>query len=218
VHRPDVRLLRRGAVDLDGLRPRGFKILLEILARQDLVVAEVPLVFDARHAGTSKADVKQGIALGRQLFDLKFGRVSGFAAIGALGAVANLLIMAGLQGVGVGYLAAAIVAAVVTIVGNFLLQERFIFNDLRAGARSVWRRWWHTFAFNGTETAIRTSVLWLIVENTTLNSVFVQAVLIVFGFTLRFLYQSRVVYKQKPADVTVEVIADRELVALDEAA
>jgi dolichol-phosphate mannosyltransferase len=210
--------VRRGAVDLDGLRPRGFKILLEILARQDLVVEEVPLVFDARQAGTSKADMKQGIALGRQLFDLKFGRISGFAAIGALGAVANLLIMAGLQGLGVGYLAAAIVAAVVTIVGNFLLQERFIFNDLRAGARSVWRRWWHTFAFNGTETAIRTSVLWIIVENTSLHSVFVQAVLIVFGFTLRFLYQSRVVYKQKPAEATVEAIADRELVTVEEAA
>ncbi|ARC56803.1 Undecaprenyl-phosphate mannosyltransferase [Frondihabitans sp. 762G35] len=210
--------VRRGAVDLDGLRPRGFKILLEILARQDLAVEEVALVFDARHAGTSKADMKQGVALGRQLFDLKFGRISGFAAIGALGAVANLLIMAGLQGLGVGYLAAAIVAAVVTIVGNFLLQERFIFNDLRAGARSMWRRWWHTFAFNGTETAIRTSVLWIIVESTSLHSVFVQAVLIVFGFTLRFLYQSRVVYKQKPAEATVEAIADRELVAVDKAA
>lgn len=202
--------LRRGAIDLTGLRPRGFKILLEILARQDLTVAEVPLVFDARLAGTSKADMKQGFALGRQLFDLKFGRISGFAAIGALGAVANLAIMAVLQHFGMWYLAAAIIAAVVTIIGNFLLQERLIFNDLRAGARSVWHRFGHTFAFNGTETAIRTTLLWLIVESTTLPSVLVQAVLIVFGFALRFLYQSRVVYKQS-APITIEEIADREL-------
>lgn len=201
--------IRRSSVDLEGLRPRGFKILLEVLARQDLQIAEVPLVFEARLAGTSKADMKQGIALGRQLFDLKFGRISGFAAIGALGAVANLAILFGLQRFGVGYLAAACIAAVVTIIGNFLLQERFIFNDLKAGARGVWKRWWHTFAFNGTESAFRTFLLWVIVENTNLHSVLVQAVLIVFGFTLRFVYQSKIVYKQK-APVTVDEIVDHE--------
>jgi len=200
--------VRRGAVKLDGLHPRGFKILLEILARQSLTIEEVPLVFDARLAGTSKADMKQGIALGRQLFDLKFGRISGFAAIGALGAVANLFILWGLQKFGVGYLAAACVAAVVTIIGNFLLQERFIFNDLKAGARSVWKRWWHTFAFNGTESVVRTFALWVIVENTSLKSVPVQAGLIVIGFTLRFLYQSRVVYKQHEPEVTLDDMVD----------
>lgn len=200
--------VRRGSIKLDGLHPRGFKILLEILARQELEVQEVPLVFDARLAGTSKADMKQGIALGRQLFDLKFGRISGFAAIGALGAVANLVILWGLQKFGVGYLAAACIAAVVTIIGNFLLQERFIFNDLKAGARGVWKRWWHTFAFNGTESAVRTFALWVIVENTTLQSVPVQAGLIVIGFTLRFLYQSRVVYKQNEPAVTLDELAD----------
>jgi dolichol-phosphate mannosyltransferase len=200
--------LRASSINLAGLRPRGFKILLEILARQDLQIAEVPLVFDARLAGTSKADMKQGIALGRQLFDLKFGRISGFAAIGAVGAVANLVILAVLQHFGMWYLSAAIIAAIVTIIGNFLLQERFIFNDLRAGARGVWHRWWHTFAFNGTETAVRTTLLWLIVESTGWASVPVQAVLIVFGFTLRFLYQSKVVYRQKAATVTLDDIAD----------
>ncbi|WP_239451774.1 glycosyltransferase [Frondihabitans sp. PAMC 28766] len=203
--------IRRSSIDLEGLRPRGFKILLEILARQDLQVAEVPLVFDARQAGTSKADMKQGIALGRQLFDIKFGRVSGFAVIGLLGAIANLVILWGLQKFGVGYLAAACIAAIVTIVGNFLLQERFIFNDLKAGSRGVWTRWWHTFAFNGTESAVRTALLWVIVETTHLPSVPVQAVLIVFGFTLRYLYQSKVVYKQHPVEtVTLDEIVDHE--------
>lgn len=203
--------LRRGSVEVDALHARGFKILLEILARQDLTIEEVPLVFEARLAGTSKADMKQGIALGRQLFDLKFGRISGFAAIGALGAGANLVILYGLQKFGVGYLAAACIAAVVTIVGNFLLQERFIFNDLKAGARGVWKRWWHTFAFNGTESAVRTFALWVIVETTHFPSVPVQAVLIVFGFTLRYLYQSKVVYKQNaPETVTLDEIVDHE--------
>ncbi|ROQ40896.1 dolichol-phosphate mannosyltransferase [Frondihabitans sp. PhB188] len=206
--------LRRGSIEVDGLHARGFKILLEILARQSLSVAEVPLVFEARLAGTSKADMKQGIALGRQLFDLKFGRISGFAAIGALGAVANLAILYGLQQFGVGYLAAACIAAVATIIGNFLLQERFIFNDLKAGARTVWKRWWHTFAFNGTESAVRTFLLWLIVETTSLHSVLVQAGLIAIGFTLRYLYQSRIVYKNVgTSEPTLDDIVESETAA-----
>ncbi len=121
------------------------------------------------------------------------------------------MILYGLQKFGVGYLAAACIAAIVTIIGNFLLQERFIFDDLKAGARGVWKRWWHTFAFNGTESAVRTFALWVIVESTHLSSVPVQAVLIVIGFTLRYLYQSRIVYKQQGAEiVTLDQIVDHE--------
>jgi dolichol-phosphate mannosyltransferase len=45
-------LVRRQAVDLDRLRPQGFKILLEILVRTPgLAVSEVPIGFGERHAG-----------------------------------------------------------------------------------------------------------------------------------------------------------------------
>lgn len=47
--------VRRDALDLPALRPRGFKILLEILARTELRVAEEPFVFGERLAGESKA-------------------------------------------------------------------------------------------------------------------------------------------------------------------
>ncbi|MBC7762487.1 MAG: glycosyltransferase [Candidatus Saccharibacteria bacterium] len=47
--------IRRSAVDLDSLRPRGFKILLEILARNTITVIEEPFVFGHRHAGESNA-------------------------------------------------------------------------------------------------------------------------------------------------------------------
>lgn len=189
--------LRRSAVDLDGLQPRGFKILLEILARNSLTVAEEPFVFGERLAGESKADFRQGIRFLGQLAALRFGRLSGFAVIGAFGAVANLAIMAVLQSFGVWYLAAAIIAGIVTIVGNFLLQERFVFHDLRAEGRNVWLRFGQSLAFNGVETAVRLSLLWVIVESTIIPSVLAQAVLIALGFVLRFVYHSRVVYRPK---------------------
>lgn len=53
-------VVRRAAVDPDRLRPRGFKVLLEILARHpQLRVAEVDFAFGERAAGASKASPKE---------------------------------------------------------------------------------------------------------------------------------------------------------------
>jgi dolichol-phosphate mannosyltransferase len=177
--------VKRDAIDVKTLRPRGFKILLEILARTSLEVAEVPFAFGDRRAGESKASLRQGLGFLVQLGALRFGRLSGFAAIGALGAVVNLLIMAGLQSVGVWYVAAAIVAGFVT----------FVFADLRAEGRNVWRRFFSSLAFNGVETLARTSLLWVVVERTTVPGIVAQAALLAVEFVLRFIFHSRVVYR-----------------------
>jgi dolichol-phosphate mannosyltransferase len=62
---------RRDAIVPSRLRPRGFKILLEILARHDLTVAEVPFVFGERYAGQSKASWRQGAQFLFQVFLLR---------------------------------------------------------------------------------------------------------------------------------------------------
>jgi dolichol-phosphate mannosyltransferase len=191
--------MRRDAVDVSALRPQGFKILLEILARTSLKVVEEPFVFAERRAGVSKATLGQGLRFLSQLAALRFGRLSGFAVIGALGAVANLLIMAMLQAFGVWYLTAAALAAIVTIICNFILQERFVFPDLLPDGRRLWGRLWRSFAFNGVETILRTTTLWVVVQSTPVPSLLAQALLIAVGFVLRFVFHSRVVYKQPPA-------------------
>jgi dolichol-phosphate mannosyltransferase len=67
-------LLRCGSVDLERLRPRGFKILLELLLRNpDLRVAEVPFEFGERHGGESKASLREGITYLQQLAALRLG-------------------------------------------------------------------------------------------------------------------------------------------------
>ncbi|SKC37616.1 glycosyltransferase [Krasilnikoviella flava] len=190
-------VVRRAAVDLAALRPRGFKILLEILARQRLVVVEEPFVFGERFAGRSKATVANGLRYVQQLTLLRFGRLSPFALIGALGAVLNLAILAGLQALGVHYLPAVVWANVVTIVINFLLQERFVFADLREGAHGFWGRFVRSFAFNGTEAAVRTLLLWWIVERAVPHPELVQAVLILVAFVVRFVFQAQVVYRPR---------------------
>lgn len=209
--------VRRNAVKLSTLRPQGFKILLEILGRSaSLKVIEEPFIFGERKAGVSKATLRQGMQFVFQLAGLRFGRLSGFAFIGAIGAVANLLIMAGLQAVGVWYLTSAIVAAVVTMIGNFLLQEKFIFHDLRNDGHSFWKRFLLSFGFNSVEAIVRTAALFLIVETTPIHSLVAQALLIAVGFLVRFVYHSRVVYKVRATQSRTFEPIDGTLVAVEE--
>ena len=111
-------LIDRRTVDAATLKPRGFKILLEILARKNLRVAEVPFDFAGRHAGESKASMRQGLHFLTQLTALRFGKMSLFAVIGGLGAVANIAIVWALTSLGVNYIVAAIIASEVTIIGE----------------------------------------------------------------------------------------------------
>lgn len=187
-------LVDRTAIDLDGLKPRGFKILLEILARKPLRVAEVPFTFAHRHAGESKASFRQGIHFLTQLTMLRFGKMSLFAVIGGLGALANLAIMWALIHMGVEYIWAAIIAAEITIVGNFLLQERFVFQDMREDANGVWSRFAKSFAFNNAEAVVRIPIIAVMVETWHISSVIAAAITLMLAFIVRFFFHSLVVY------------------------
>jgi glycosyltransferase involved in cell wall biosynthesis len=79
-------LVRPGAIDLDALRPRGFKILLELLVRcHPLRRAEVAFSFADRHAGESKGSLREGLNYLRSLCELRcrLGTVTSRPAAGA---------------------------------------------------------------------------------------------------------------------------------------
>lgn len=187
-------LVDRRALNVADLTPRGFKILLEILARHSLRVAEVPFDFADRHAGSSKASLRQGMHFLAQLTALRFGKMSLFALIGGLGAIANIAIVWALTQVGVGYLVAAVIAAEVTIIGNFLLMERFVFREMREAASAGWVRFAKSFAFNNAEALVRIPIMALMVETWHLSVVLATAITLVVAFVARFAFHSLVVY------------------------
>jgi dolichol-phosphate mannosyltransferase len=187
-------LVDRSRLDLDALKPQGFKILLEILARTDLRIAEVPMEFAERRHGTSKASFRQGATFVAHLTRLRFGKMSLFALIGAIGAAANLGIMWALTALGVPYIWAAIIGAEVTIVGNFILQEKFVFADMRTDARGLGRRFAASFTFNNVEAALRIPVMALMVETWHISSVLATGLSLIVAFFARFLFHSLVVY------------------------
>jgi dolichol-phosphate mannosyltransferase len=186
---------RRTSVHLDRLRPRGFKILLEVLARHDLRVREIPFVFGERLSGQSKASWRNGIAFLHQMLSLRMGRMGRFAAVGALGTVWNLLLMAALLDSGVHYLPSAVVASELTIIHNFLMQERFVFRDLRDGEKSFWRRGVTFLAFNNAEALVRLPVLAALVSGIGLAPLLAQGLTLATAFVLRFVFVSQVVYR-----------------------
>lgn len=193
-------LVDRRRVDLGELRPDGFKILLELLVRSELRAAEVPMRFDRRRDGMSKATARQGAHFLAHLTRLRFGKMSIFAAIGVAGAVANVAIVWALTELGLPYLWAAIIAAEVTIIANFLLQERFVFADMRARAAGFWRRFVTSFTFNNIEAAIRIPIMALMVESWGMSSPVATAITLAVAFLARFVFHSLVVYRPRRPD------------------
>ncbi|WP_431074409.1 glycosyltransferase [Microbacterium phyllosphaerae] len=190
-------LVDRTRLDLASLKPQGFKILLEILARTDLRIAEIPMEFAERRHGTSKASMRQGTTFIAHLARLRFGKMSLFALIGVIGAVANLGIMWLLTVAGVPYIWAAIIGAEITIIGNFILQERFVFADMRTDARGLGGRFAASFTFNNVEAALRIPVMALMVETWHISSVLATGLSLIVAFFARFLFHSLVVYAPK---------------------
>lgn len=219
-------LVDRSRIELSGLRPQGFKILLEILVRGgaggELRVAEVPMTFGERRHGDSKATLRQGATFAMHLARLRFGKMGRFAVIGAIGAVANVGIMWALTHLGMDYVLAAVIGAAATIIGNFILQERFVFDDLRPEASSLWVRFAASVSFNGVEAALRIPVMALMVETWHISSVIATAISLVVAFFARFLFHALVVYaprRRRDADAAgeppVDTAAQRIIRAID---
>ena len=160
-------LVRRDVVDLDSLRPRGFKILLEILVRTPgLTISEVPVGFGERHAGYTKASTREALRYLRQLGRLqsdqlaaRFGRFGRFGVVGATGLVVNTLLLALFVDVaGIYYVGAAILATQGSTLWNFCLTERWVFGG-RDHGRTLGRRAVMFFAMNNLALALRVPVL-----------------------------------------------------------
>lgn len=131
-------LVRRAAVDLDTLRPQGYKILLEILGRCRLgKVVEVGYTFQDRRGGDSKLGA--GVMAHYLAHVARLGwdhpenhRAARFALVGASGVLVNLLLLWLLHGqLGLHDLLAVPIAVEASILSNFLLNDRFTFHDRR---------------------------------------------------------------------------------------
>jgi dolichol-phosphate mannosyltransferase len=126
-------LVRRGALDLNTLRPNGFKILLDIVARTpNLSISSVPFQFGERYAGESKASLKEGMRFLNLLLTLRFGpgflRFSQFGLVGVSGLLVNTLLLAfWTETIGLYYMLSLVLATQGSSLWNFYLSELWVF-------------------------------------------------------------------------------------------
>ena len=135
-------LIRNAAISGIQFRPTGFKILLEILVcAPELKVVELPLNFQARNAGVSKANIGQGLEYLLHVVDLFWyvpsaGRFWKFALVGASGVLVNLLTLITLVEYFDANPTVAWIAAVgLSVLSNFLLNNAFTWRDVRHSSR-----------------------------------------------------------------------------------
>jgi len=174
-------LVRRDAIRLDTLRPRGFKILLELLIRHPaLRCAEVSFTFGERRAGRSKATIREGLRYLALLTRLRFAR---FGAVGASGLVVNTVLLAALTDVvGLFYVVSAVIATQGSTLWNFCLTELWVFSD-RDHKRGFGTRMALFFLMNNAALAVRGPLLVLLTSGLGIHYV-VSNILSLLGLTL----------------------------------
>ncbi|QMU77340.1 glycosyltransferase [Streptacidiphilus sp. PB12-B1b] len=202
--------VRRAALDLQRLKPTGFKVLLEILVRHpELRVAEASYRFEPRAAGGSKAGLGTVVHYLRHLTRLRLSRLSGqirqggtlasswlrmagFAAVGATGIVANnLALWLFVHSLGTPSLVGAALATQVSTSWNLLLLEAAVYRG--QGQGRLRGRTARFFVLNNVLMLGRLPVLWLFLH---LGAGLLTAntVTLALLFLLRFLVSDRVIY------------------------
>jgi dolichol-phosphate mannosyltransferase len=137
-------LLRRDVIRRAPLKPRGYKILLEVLAKGDYRgVKEVPFVFQERIEGGSKIGSSVIWDYVVHLFRIfletgEAARAVRFIAVGLSGGIVNLFFYRVLVAVPAWTVwEAATGAAAIAIVNNFIWNERFTFSEAREASPGV---------------------------------------------------------------------------------
>lgn len=223
---------RRSAVDLDQLRPLGFKLLMEILVRMGSArLAEVTYEMSPREAGESKASLRQGLLFARHLARLRlaglerlrdlvrpgeggrpnqFGRMVATGLIGLSGIGVNLAaLFAFHELVGLHHLVAAAFATQVSTLWNFVLTDVLVYRGQRD--KSLLARAGGYFALNNALLLARLPVLAVLVW-LGMGVLAANALTLVALFLIRFFVSDRVIYAagSAPASAPATAVSGRD--------
>jgi putative flippase GtrA len=222
---------RRASVDLDRLRPSGFKVLLEILVRNPVArVAEVAYRFEPRAAGESKASLRQGVAflqhvarlraarLARQLRERpvtkgeRMSQAARFVSFGLVGATGIVVNTAALwfffHTLGWNHLLGAALATQVSTTWNFVLVDTVIYRKRAHGTRLG--RAVRFFIMNNVLLLARLPVFQFLIDRG-LDVLIANGITLVLLFVVRFVLSDRAIFasaRQETRRDPVRVLVD----------
>ena len=168
-------LIRRSVVERAQLKPTGYKILLEVLARGTYSnVVEVPYIFEERKVGSSKLGPRQYAEYLLHLARLAWetGELDSFlrfCMVGMTGIIVNQAALWLLTAVGgLYYVYASIGSVEFAIVSNFLLNEFWTFRAEAQRLKGISTRLSRFLKFNlicAVGGILNTTTLWFFTES-----------------------------------------------------
>jgi dolichol-phosphate mannosyltransferase len=141
-------MFRRDNVDIDRLKPVGYKISIEVMLVGNFKnIVEVPFIFEERSAGQSKLRPQQQIDYIKHIFSLmartgELGMFLKFILVGLSGVVVNeglYLLLTRFGGLASYDTLAVIISIEASILTNFILNDIFTFAKQRAGKSFIKR-------------------------------------------------------------------------------
>lgn len=131
-------MMRRCLIDeaAPRLSNQGFKILFDIIASQPAPprIVELPYAFANRATGASKMNGRiiidyLGLILTKMTGNIVPQRALMFAVVGVTGVIVNLAVLYALKDLGVGFKVSQIVAAVIAMTSNFIINNVVTYRD-----------------------------------------------------------------------------------------
>jgi len=130
-------MIKKEVINGVDLKPKGFKILLEILVKGKYQsVAEIPMAFVDRAGGKSKLGTKEILYYLQNLIGyLPYKRslikeFIKFATVGGIGTLINIIILYLLtEKVGIYYMISAVFSFIVAMSSNFILNKIWTFGE-----------------------------------------------------------------------------------------
>lgn len=194
-------LLRTKSIDIEALRPNGFKILLDILVRNPaLIKAEVPFDFGERLSGESKASAAEVWKYLNLLWTLRFGnglmRFIGFALVGLSGVLVNSIALYLItEQIEIYYLYSTLFATTVSSLWNFTFTETLVYKSERRTRGILYRLGMFLF-MNILALVLRTPIIYILTEVSGVFYVYSNLVSLAVLSILRFLFAENFIWKK----------------------
>jgi dolichol-phosphate mannosyltransferase len=131
-------------------------------------VSEIAYTFDTQGVGVSKPGLNNAVTFLRHLSSLfsrsgEFHRFLRFCAVGAVGAVLNLVVLYALTESEVFYLLSRVIAIEAAVLLSFLLNRSWTFRDRgTAGLRSMFTALYRDHAVRFVGIVLNLAILWLL--------------------------------------------------------
>ncbi|MCX6690447.1 MAG: glycosyltransferase family 2 protein [Methanoregula sp.] len=206
--------VKKSVVANTSLKPRGYKILLEVLGKGSWENdKEIPFEFVDREIGSSKLKLKTIIEYAEQVIDIalfsishhesaawkEWKRVFKFGLVGLSGIVVNMVVLWYLtEFVGFYYLVSSLFAIELSILNNFFWNDLWTFKA--GGSHKLSSRWHRLISFHAVSAGglvINMGILYLLTSVGGVYYLISNIIGILVGFGWNFMVNRRVTWTRR---------------------